>query len=89
MMKDITKTEFDQWLKDYPRILVRDVCGIAEPPFVTWNDFWLAPVWPDSIVAQTVAGSGVYSVLVDKTIAERVTRRMDGYGDDPTDRNTE
>jgi len=64
-MKKLTKPEFDMWLRQYPRELERDVFGAAEPPFVTWNDFTIAPQWPQSIVASTVAESGEYFVRSD------------------------
>lgn len=64
-MREIAKVDFAAWLAAYPRKLMRDVCGICEPPIVTWNDFERAPYWPDSIVAQTSADSGRYFVLED------------------------
>lgn len=47
----VTKEEFEQYLKDYPRPLERDVAFMAEPPWVSYNDFTLASGWPDSVVA--------------------------------------
>ena len=55
--KKVTREEFDEFLKNYPRSLVRDVYGVCEPPCVSYNDFELADRWPYSIVAST----GVYS----------------------------
>ena len=51
--KKVTKEEFMEFIKNYPRKLKRDVCGISDPPAVSYNDFELANRWPDSIVAST------------------------------------
>lgn len=51
--KRVTCEEFDEFLKNYPRSLVRDVCGINGPPSITYNDFELADRWPYSVVART------------------------------------
>lgn len=53
--KKVTKEEFKEFLKNYPRKLVCDVCGISEPPAVSYNDFELADRWPYSVVAHTWA----------------------------------
>ena len=53
--KKVTKEEFYEFLKNYPRKLVCDVCGISEPPAVSYNDFELADRWPYSVVAHTWA----------------------------------
>jgi hypothetical protein len=50
-MRNVTKVEFDAFVAAYPRPLVRDVFGAFEPPLVTYNDFNLAPKWPESVVA--------------------------------------
>lgn len=44
---------FIHFIENYPRKLVRDVCGISDPPHVSYNDFELANRWPYSIVAST------------------------------------
>lgn len=64
-MKTLNAAEFTAWLAAYPRKLERDVYAACEPPLVTWNDFKRAPYWPDSVVARTMAESGVYSVIED------------------------
>lgn len=46
----VNRTDFDAFLKAYPRPLVRDVAGMCEPPLVTFNDFSLGK-WPECIVA--------------------------------------
>ena len=51
--KNVTKEEFMEFIKNYPRKLERDVCGISDPPAVSYNDFELANRWPYSIVAST------------------------------------
>lgn len=51
--KKVNKQEFDEYLANYPRQLVLDVCGISEPPAISFNDFELADRWPYSIVAYT------------------------------------
>lgn len=56
--KKVTKEEFKEFLKNYPRKLDCDVCGISEPPAVSYNDFELADRWPYSVVAHTWAYEG-------------------------------
>lgn len=51
--KKVTKEEFMEFIKNYPRKLERDVCGISDPPAVSYNDFELANRWPYSVVAST------------------------------------
>lgn len=51
--KSVTKEKFNEFIKNYPRKLERDVCGISDPPAVSYNDFELANRWPYSIVAST------------------------------------
>lgn len=53
-MKPVNKAEFQKFIADYPRKLEVDICGICDPPFVTYNDFQLGK-WPESVVAQTRA----------------------------------
>lgn len=53
--KRVSKSEFIEFLKNYPRRLERDVCGICDPPLITYNDFELANRWPYSVVARTFA----------------------------------
>lgn len=53
--KQVSKAEFIEFLKNYPRKLDRDVCGICDPPSITYNDFVLANRWPHSVVARTFA----------------------------------
>lgn len=51
--KCVSKEEFEQFIASYPHALVKDVCGISDPPLISYNDFELG-VWPESIVASTV-----------------------------------
>ena len=51
--KKVSKTEFQEFINNYPRKLERDVCGVCDPPVVTYNDFKLANRWPYSVVART------------------------------------
>ena len=51
--KNVSKEEFNAFINNYPRKLVRDVFGACDPPLVTYNDFELADRWPYSIVANT------------------------------------
>lgn len=53
--KKVTKEEFNEFLNKYPRRLTCDVCGISDPPAISYNDFKLADRWPYSIVANTWA----------------------------------
>ena len=51
--KQVTKQEFDEFIASYPRHLECDVCGICEPPAVSYND-WEIGWWSRSIVASTM-----------------------------------
>lgn len=53
--KYVSKAEFVEFIKNYPRKLEKNVCGIYDPPSVTYNDFELANRWPYSVVASTFA----------------------------------
>lgn len=55
--KLVNKEEFYNFIKNYPRKLTCDCCGICDPPSITYNDFELANRWPYSIVASTFAYS--------------------------------
>ncbi len=57
IFEQVSKGEFDNFIKNYPRKLDCDVTGICEPPHVSYNDFELANQWPHS----TVASYSVYS----------------------------
>ncbi len=53
IIKKVTKKEFEDFIKNYPRKLTYDYTGISEPPAVSYNDFELANRWPYSVVANT------------------------------------
>ena len=53
--KKVSKQEFLNFIKNHPRKLKIDCCGISDPPSITYNDFELANRWPYSIVASTFA----------------------------------
>lgn len=50
--KEVTKQEFIDFCDSYPRSLARDVCGISDPPAVSYNDFEIG-WWPLSVIAST------------------------------------
>lgn len=52
-IKRVTREEFYQFIKDYPRLLYTNWTGISDPPQITYNDFSLADRWPYSVVATT------------------------------------
>lgn len=52
--REVTEVEFDAFLAAYPRKLERDVNMTCDPPFVTYNDFTMAPAWPESVVASYI-----------------------------------
>lgn len=47
--REVTKAEADTYLRAYPNELRKDICGIFEPPCVTYNDFTKGD-WPKSVV---------------------------------------
>lgn len=47
---EVTKEEFDKFIKEYPRKLEANFVTICEPPLMTYNDFSIAE-YPNSIVA--------------------------------------
>jgi hypothetical protein len=55
-MKEVTKEEFDAFLASYPRPLERNVTTICEPPNINYNDWTVAPAWPESVVASYSVG---------------------------------
>lgn len=52
VIKHVKKDEYKEFIRNYPRRLEVDVCGISDPPSVTHNDFTLG-YWPKSVVAST------------------------------------
>ena len=78
--KDVTKQEFDEFIASYPRHLERDVCGICEPPAVSYNDLEIG-WWSRSIVASTMLYSDnpkdSYYEPEDKSVYRIVTNYED------------
>jgi hypothetical protein len=56
-MVEVSKEEFINFVNNYPRPLDMDVCGVSDPPLISYNDFELANRWPYSIIASTFAYS--------------------------------
>lgn len=50
--KEVAKQEFIDFCNSYPRALIRHVCGICDPPAVSYNDFEIG-WWPLSVIANT------------------------------------
>jgi hypothetical protein len=50
-MREVTKEEYEEFIKNYPRPLSQDLLTITEPPILQLNDFSLGD-WPKSVVAQ-------------------------------------
>lgn len=56
-MSRVSKKEYETFLKNYPRGLTMDCCGISDPPLISANDFELANRFPYSVVAKRWATS--------------------------------
>ena len=78
--KDVTKQEFDEFIASYPRHLERDVCGICEPPAVSYND-WEIGWWSRSIVANTMLYSDNPKDSYYEPEDKRVYRIVTNYED--------
>ena len=78
--KDVTKQEFDEFIASYPRHLERDVCGICEPPAVSYND-WEIGWWSRSIVASTMLYSDNPKDSYYEPEDKRVYRIVTNYED--------
>ena len=78
--KQVTKQEFDEFIASYPRHLERDVCGICDPPAVSYND-WEIGWWSRSVVASTMMYSDdpkdLYYEPEDKRVYQIVTNYED------------
>lgn len=78
--KQVTKQEFDEFIASYPRHLERDVCGIYEPPIVSYNDLEIG-WWSRSVVANTMLYSddpkNSYYESEDKRVYQIVTNYED------------
>lgn len=78
--KDVTKQEFDEFIASYPRHLERDVCGIYEPPVVSYND-WEIGWWSRSVVANTMLYSDDPKNSYYEPEDKRVYRIVTNYED--------
>nr|DAF50325.1 MAG TPA: hypothetical protein [Siphoviridae sp. ctBCr48] len=78
--KDVTKQEFDEFIASYPRHLERDVCGICEPPAVSYND-WEIGWWSRSVVANTMLYSDDPKESYYEPEDKRVYRIVTNYED--------
>ena len=78
--KQVTKQEFDEFIASYPRHLERDVCGICEPPAVSYNDLEIG-WWSRSIVASTMLYSDNPKDSYYEPEDKRVYRIVTNYED--------
>ena len=53
----VEKKQFESYLQEYKGKLVKDVCGIFEPPILTYNDLSLGK-YPESIIAKVILYDG-------------------------------
>lgn len=74
--KQVTKEEFELFIKNYPHELEIDVCGIFEPPIKSYNDFTIG-MWPESVVAYISLGKDTYGYF--KTKEENDRNCIDKY----------
>lgn len=72
---------FNKFIKEYPRKLEKDVCGICDPPSITYNDFILADRWPYSAVANTWAYSDDPNDYYYEPVEKRKYRIMKNYAE--------
>ena len=97
--KEVTKQEFIDFCNSYPRALIRDVCGISDPPAVSYNDFEIG-WWPLSVVASTHAyevnpedyfyvpeEERFYSIVINyEELYEEVQMLLKNYRDERADK---
>lgn len=50
--EQVSECEFKKFIRDYPTLLEKDICGISEPPLVSFNNFRDGLKWPESMVAK-------------------------------------
>lgn len=81
VMKSVSKDEFKEFIKNYPRHLERDVFGACDPPAVSYNDFALANRWPHSVVASTFLYDDDPNGYYYEPEEERVYRIMSNYAE--------
>lgn len=56
--KEVTKEEFQEFVKSYPNKLDWNVSGACEPPLGGHNDFTDGKVWPESMVTKVFIMDG-------------------------------
>ena len=49
--KQVSKSEFEDFIKEYPNPLDVDIARMFEPPIKTYNDFTSGKGWPQSSIA--------------------------------------
>jgi hypothetical protein len=54
----VDSMRFYEFINSYPLPLEKDVCGICEPPLISYNDFSNEKIWPESMVAKIKAYDG-------------------------------
>lgn len=77
--KKASKDEYQKFIDEYPRKLVRDVYGVCDPPSITYNDFELADRYPYSVVASTFAYDDEPGAYYYEPPEERIYKIMENY----------
>lgn len=77
--KEVDKQTYQKFIDEYPRKLVCDVCGICDPPSITYNDFELADRYPYSVVASTFAYDDEPGDYYYEPPGKRIYRIMENY----------
>jgi len=54
----VSKEDFDKFIKEYPNKLDYDVTGICEPPLGSYNDVTTGKKWPECMVAKVMLYMG-------------------------------
>lgn len=49
---EVSENDFKAFIRAYPTLLEQDICGISEPPLISFNDFRGGKKWPESMVAK-------------------------------------
>ena len=80
-MVHVSKEEFDKFLEAYPRYLDMNHYAVCDPPAISYNDFELASMWPDSIVAETYAYSDNPDDRYYVSQEDRIYRICENYED--------
>ncbi len=70
MLRAVSKQEYLDFIKDYPRPLQMDCCAIGEPALITANDFTLGN-WPESVVAKRFDDPATKYYILEQTDEHR------------------